>query len=102
MISLKQNTYAPAAEKTLHFKHAAEMCSVSQLALSASTFELENAHRVKSEVDDINRISRAGAQHLSEPITLGVIPTSGPFLLPKVLSEVRRHHTNFQLPPIEE
>ncbi|MFT6908369.1 MAG: LysR family hydrogen peroxide-inducible transcriptional activator, partial [Oleiphilaceae bacterium] len=41
MISLKQLRYALAVEKHLHFKKAAEECSVSQSALSSALSELE-------------------------------------------------------------
>ena len=128
MISLKQINYALAVEKTLHFKRAAEMCSVSQSALSASISELENtlniriferdnrkvlitpighkfldkARKVKSEVEDIYRITKAGALPLSEPMTMGIISSVGAFLLPRVLPATRQQHPAFQLKIIED
>jgi len=41
MISLKQIRYALAVEKQLHFRKAAEDCSVSQSALSTALSEME-------------------------------------------------------------
>jgi LysR family hydrogen peroxide-inducible transcriptional activator len=41
MVTLKQLSYALAIEKHLHFKKAAEACSVSQSALSTALTELE-------------------------------------------------------------
>lgn len=41
MITFKQLLYALAVEKTLHFKKAAEICHVSQSALSTALTELE-------------------------------------------------------------
>ena len=41
MISLKQIQYALAVGRTLHFKRAAEICSVSQSALSTALAEME-------------------------------------------------------------
>lgn len=41
MISLKQLRHALAVEKYLHFRKAAESCSISQSALSTSLSELE-------------------------------------------------------------
>jgi len=41
MISLKQITYILAVEKTLHFKKAAKLCSVSQSALITAITEME-------------------------------------------------------------
>jgi len=41
MITLRQISYALAAEKTLHFKNAAELCNISQSALSTALNEME-------------------------------------------------------------
>ena len=41
MISLKQLHYALSVEQTRHFRKAAEICSVSQSALSTAVLELE-------------------------------------------------------------
>ncbi|MBA6224062.1 LysR family transcriptional regulator [Colwellia sp. MB02u-18] len=128
MISLKQLHYALAVEKTLHFKKAADACNVSQSALSTAIIELEKqlgttifernnkqvlitsygqlilnkARTVKLEVDELLQISQSNNQPLIQPMTLGVIPTIGPYLLPKVLPEVRRQYPNFKLKIIEE
>jgi LysR family hydrogen peroxide-inducible transcriptional activator len=128
MISLKQLHYALAVEKTLHFKKAADACNVSQSALSTAIIELEKqlgtsifernnkqvlitsygqlilnkARTVKLEVDELLQISQSNNQLFVHPMTLGVIPTIGPYLLPKVLPEVRRQYPNFKLKIIEE
>jgi LysR family hydrogen peroxide-inducible transcriptional activator len=128
MISLKQLHYALAIEKTLHFKKAAEACNVSQSALSTAISELEKqlgttlfernnkqvlvsnngqlildkAKKIKLEVDELLQISKINKQPFSSPMTLGVIPTIGPYLLPKVLPEVRRLHPCFKLKILEE
>ncbi len=128
MISLKQLHYALAVEKTLHFKKAADACNVSQSALSTAIIELEKqlgttifernnkqvlitsygqlilnkARTVKLEVDELLQISQSNNQPFVHPMTLGVIPTIGPYLLPKVLPEVRRQYPNFKLKIIEE
>ena len=41
MISLRQIRYALAVEETLHFRKAAELCSISQSALSTALAEME-------------------------------------------------------------
>jgi LysR family hydrogen peroxide-inducible transcriptional activator len=41
MISLRQIQFALAVEETLHFRKAAERCSVSQSALSTALAEME-------------------------------------------------------------
>jgi len=128
MISLKQLHYALAIEKTLHFKKAAEACNISQSALSTAISELEKqlgttlfernnkqvlvsddgrlildkAKKIKLEVDELLQISKMNQQPFSSPMSLGVIPTIGPYLLPKVLPEVRRQHPRFKLKILEE
>ena len=128
MISLKQLHYALAVEKTLHFKKAAEACNVSQSALSTAISELEKqlgttifernnkqvlvtnngqlilnkAKKVKLELDELLQISQINKQPFSSAMIIGVIPTIGPYLLPKVLPEVRKKYPTFQLRIIEE
>ncbi|MEH6596057.1 MAG: LysR substrate-binding domain-containing protein [Colwellia polaris] len=128
MISLKQLHYALAVEKTLHFKKAADACHVSQSALSTAIIELEKqlgtiifernnkqvlitnhgqlilkkAKSIKFEIDELLQISQSNKQPFANAMTIGVIPTIGPYLLPKVLPEVRRQHPDFKLRIIEE
>jgi len=128
MISLKQLHYALAVEKTLHFKKAAEACNVSQSTLSTAINELEKqlgvavfernnkqvlvtnngqlildkAKSVKLAVDELVQISQSSKEPFANPMSIGVIPTIGPYLLPKVLPEVRKQYPNFQLKIIEE
>ncbi|WP_441003409.1 LysR substrate-binding domain-containing protein [Pseudocolwellia agarivorans] len=128
MISFKQLSYALAIEKTLHFKKAAEACNVSQSALSTAITELERqldvtifernnkqvlitdkgelilnkARRVKLELDELLQIAQVDNQPFANPMKIGVIPTIGPYLLPKVLPEVRKQYPDFKLRIIEE
>lgn len=128
MISLKQLTYALAIEKTLHFKKAAEACNVSQSALSTAITELEKqldvtifernnkqvlvtengqlilnkAKKIKVELDELLQISTLHKEPFFNPMKIGVIPTIGPYLLPKVLPEVRKQYPDFKLRIIEE
>jgi len=128
MISLKQLNYALAVEKTLHFKKAADACNVSQSALSTAIIELEKqlgsiifernnkqvlitshgqlilnkAKTIKLEIDELLQISQSNKQAFINPMIIGVIPTIGPYLLPKVLPEVRRQYPNFKLKIIED
>lgn len=127
MISFKQLSYALAVEQTRHFRKAAEQCSVSQSALSTAITELEHqlgtqlfernnkqvlvtpvgreilakARRIRLEIDDLYQISRQQQTPLSYPMRIGIIPTIGPYLLPKALPVVREMHPNFRL-SIEE
>jgi LysR family hydrogen peroxide-inducible transcriptional activator len=128
MISIKQLHYALAIEKTLHFKKAAEACNVSQSALSTAIHELEKqlgvtifernnkqvlvtsngqlilnkAKKVKLELDELMQIAQGNKVPFASSMTIGVIPTIGPYLLPKVLPEVRKQYPNFKLKIIEE
>ncbi len=128
MISIKQLHYALAIEKTLHFKKAAEACNVSQSALSTAINELEKqlgvtifernnkqvlvtndgqlilnkAKNVKLELDELLQIAQTNKQPFFSPMSIGVIPTIGPYLLPKVLPEVRKQYPSFKLKIIEE
>ncbi|MDX1452804.1 MAG: LysR substrate-binding domain-containing protein [Oleiphilaceae bacterium] len=128
MLSLKQITYALAVEKTLHFKKAADACAISQSALSTALNELEKqlgfqvferdnkkvlvtplgqqfldkARQVKLQVDELHQLSRAQQAPLSYPMTLGVIPTIGPYLLPRVLPDLRKAYPEFRLTLVEE
>lgn len=128
MISLKQLHYALAIEKTLHFKKAAEACNVSQSALSTAINELEKqlattvfernnkqvlvtdkgklilakAKKIKVELDELLQISKSHKQPFENPMAIGVIPTIGPYLLPKVLPEVRKQFPDFRLKIVEE
>ena len=128
MISLKQLIYALAVEKTRHFKKAADMCAVSQSALSTAITELEKqldiqiferdnkkvlvtpigeqfldkAQQIKLAVDDLYLLANAEKAPLSYPMTIGVIPTIAPYLLPKVLPGLRKAFRDFQLSIVEE
>ncbi|MGB0867159.1 MAG: LysR substrate-binding domain-containing protein [Granulosicoccaceae bacterium] len=127
MISLKQLNYAVAVGKERHFKRAAELCSVSQSALSSAIAELENqldaqlferdnkrvlvtpigeqvlhkAREILAQVEELRQLPQQDHAPLSYPMTLGVIPTIGPYLLPQVLPRVRRDYPNFPLSIVE-
>lgn len=111
MISIKQLTYALAVEKTLHFKKAAELCSISQSALSTALNELEKqlglqiferdnkkvlvtpvgaevlgkARSIILQVEELQLLASGQQEPLSFPMTIGVIPTICPYLLPRVM-----------------
>ena len=108
MISVKQINYALAVEKELHFKNAADKCYVSASTLSNAISEMEKQlgfeifernnkkvivtklgekilkkyKNIKLQLEDIKKISENNSQPLSHPISLGVIPTISPFLMP--------------------
>lgn len=128
MITLKQITYLLAVEKTKHFKKAADMCAVSQSALSTAISELEKqlglliferdnkkvlvtpegapildaARRIKIDMDDLYQLAQANKAPFSAPMSLGAIPSIGPFLFPKTLPKVRELYPDFKLRIVEE
>jgi len=128
MISLKQIHYMLAVAKTLHFKKAAELCSVSQSALSTAIIEMEKqlgfqvferdnkkvlvtsmgeqciakARIIKIQMDDLAQMGQALKSPLSFPMSLGVIPTIGPYLLPVVMPAVYQNYPDCKLSIIEE
>lgn len=128
MISLKQLNYALAVEKHLHFKKASEACSVSQSALSTALTELEKqlglqiferdnkkvlvteigkqvlekAQNILLQVDDLYKLANAQQAPLSYPLSIGVIPTIAPFLLPIVLPALAQQYPKLELQVLEE
>lgn len=128
MISTKQLTYALAVERTLHFKRAAEHCHITQSALSTALAELEKqlgfqlferdnkkvlvtpigeevlrrARDIMSRVEDLQRLADTLKSPLSYPITIGLIPTIAPYLLPKVFPELKLQYPDCQPVIVEE
>lgn len=123
MITLRHIRYALALEQTLHFGKAAELCAISQSALSTGLAEmekqlgfpiferdnkkvfvtplgrevLEKARRIKLEVEDLERLAEAYRTPLSSPLTIGIIPTIAPYLLPRILPTLRAEHPSLEL-----
>lgn len=128
MISTKQLYYALAVEKTLHFKKAAESCNVSQSALSTAVSELEKqlglqiferdnkkvlvtpvgkeildkARHIVLQVGELQHLADEQQSPLSFPISVGVIPTIAPYLLPKLFPVLAKYYPQAQLNIIEE
>ena len=128
MISLKQIHYALAVEKTLHFKKAAEACNISQSALSTALSEMEKqlgfqvferdnrkvlvtplgrqlldrARAVEVQMEDLQRLADAQKEPLSTPLSIGVIPTIGPYLLPRILPALEHSYPRLKLSIVED
>ena len=128
MISLKQVHYALAVERHLHFRRAAEECNISPSALSNSLAELERqlgfsiferdnrkvlvtplgqqvldrARSIELQMADLHRLADSQKELLSTPLAIGVIPTIGPYLLPRVLPELQRRFPNLQMNIVED
>lgn len=121
--SIKQLKYLCAVAEHRHFSKAAAACHVTQSTLSAAIAELESQLSVKifernkktvlitalgekllvqarivlGEVEDFVGIARAHEAPLVGDLRLGVIPTIGPFLLPAILSDLRKSFDKLKL-----
>ncbi len=128
MITLRQLEFALAVAKHRHFKRAAEECNISQSALSLGIAELEKqldtqifernnkqvlitpigeeilvrAQRVFSEINDLTTRAQSHQTPLAYPMTVGMIPTIAPYLLPKVLPELKTQYPNFRMTVVEQ
>jgi LysR family hydrogen peroxide-inducible transcriptional activator len=123
MITLRQLRYLAALARHGHFGRAAEACSVTQPALSMQIRDLERTlgvqvvERRPGEVmlTDVGReVARRGedvlaasrdlvdfARHrgglLTGRLTLGVIPSLAPYLLPRILPVLQRQFPELRL-----
>ena len=121
--SVKQLEYLVALDETVHFGKAAELCHVTPSTLSAGIKDLENllgvtlAERSKRHVhmtsigseialrskqllrdaEDIMALAKSNSEPMSGDLKLGVIPTIGPFLLPKVITQLNIKYPQLRL-----
>lgn len=123
MMTLRQLRYLAALVQYGHFGRAAEACAVTQPALSMQIRDLERTlgvtlvERRPGEVvltgigrdiarrgadvlaasRDLIDFARHSGQVLTGPLTLGVIPTLAPYILPKILPVLQNRFPNLQL-----
>ena len=127
MITLKQINYALSVQKNLHFKRAADECFVSPSTLSNAINEMEadlgtqiferdnkkvivtksgeeilkKAKEIKIQMQDIYNLDNKNNSVLNSSISMGIIPTVGPYLLPLILPELKRNFPNLNLKIVE-
>jgi LysR family hydrogen peroxide-inducible transcriptional activator len=118
VLSTKQLRYFDAVARLGHFRKAADLCAVTQPALSMQIADMEQqlgvelierrakgialteagkevarrAARILAELRDISDFADHCKKPLSAPIRLGVIPTIAPYMLPPLLPLLRSHY----------
>ncbi|MAL10396.1 MAG: LysR family transcriptional regulator [Maricaulis sp.] len=121
--TLRQLSFLLALAEHGSFSRAAEASFVTQPTLSAGIKELEGilgvvlvergargatltpagevaverARRALTEAEDLVQAARAAGEPLAGPFRLGVIPTIAPFLLPRVVPELRHRFRKLEL-----
>ena len=121
--TFKQLRYLIALGKYMHFGKAAEACFVSQSAFSVAIRELEStlgvqlfdrtnkrvtitamgqeiivqARLVVRDLEALVDMTGVSNEPFSGKLRLGIIPTISPFLLPKILPQLRSHFPRLQL-----
>ena len=113
--TMKQLQYLAALADTRHFGRAAERCHITQSTLSAGIRDLESvlgtkvaersnrrvlitrigeqiAEKTKAllrDAQEVMDLAKSGRSPMTGEMRLGVIPTIGPFYLPRVLPALR-------------
>ncbi|WP_108260732.1 LysR substrate-binding domain-containing protein [Mangrovicoccus ximenensis] len=111
MPTLRQLRYLVAIADTLHFRRAAERCGVTQPTLSAQLKDLElrlgtrlldrsrsgaaltpagreiveRSRKVLGEIEEIRFVAQSGQDVLGSAIRVGVVQSTGSYLLPHVI-----------------
>lgn len=122
-ITLRQLRYFQALARTGHFGRAAALCAVSQPALSMQIRDLERelgvplverrpggavltptgqdiatrATEILRQVQSLGDLADSRAAVLSGGLSLGVIPTIAPYLLPSTLEQITRTYPDLDL-----
>jgi LysR family hydrogen peroxide-inducible transcriptional activator len=123
MLTLRQLRYFEAAARLGHFGRAAEECAVSQPALSMQIRELEaelgaalferrpgevvltpagheiaaRASNILLAANDLVAIAARRQKALTGPLSLGVIPTLAPYILPRLLAHLQKAYPQLRL-----
>lgn len=121
--TLKHLRYFITVAKYKHFGHAADACFVTQPTLSSAIKEfeeilgvrllertkrsvlvtpightvLERARTIINEADNLVELVQTRRTPLCGELRMGVIPTIGPFLLPKIMTQIRKKFPDLQL-----
>ncbi|MDX2164632.1 MAG: LysR substrate-binding domain-containing protein [Gammaproteobacteria bacterium] len=122
-MNIRDLKYLVAVVESEHFGQAAEQCCVSQPTLSMQLKKLEDelgvqlfernnkcvmttpigkqlaeqAKRILGEINTLKNIASNSKDPCSGDFHLGIIPTMGPYLLPQLLSALKKHLTKLNL-----
>jgi len=122
-ITLKQLRYFQALTRQGHFGRAADLCAVSQPALSVQIKNLEDTlglplfergardlrltrfgedfarrvHDILRDVDALGDLARAARDRPVSRLRLGVIPTIAPYLLPRLIPDLTRAYPGLEI-----
>ncbi len=122
-LNLRDLQYLVALAEARHFGRAARKCNVSQPTLSSQLKKLEEflgvalierqprrialtaagktvverARRMLREAEDIRALARASQDPLGGRLKIGLIPTLGPYLLPRIAPRLQRALPKLQL-----
>ena len=122
-LTLKQFRYFEALAREGHFGRAAEVCAISQPALSMQIKELEetlgadlferNARQLRltgfgegfairvrevlRSVDELSDFARSAEGEFLSQLRIGVIPTIAPYLLPKIIGNLTHEYPSLDI-----
>ena len=122
-LSLKQFRYFEALARLGHFGRAAEVCAISQPALSMQIKEMEaslgtalfergprqvrlthfgeafalRVREILRSVDELSDLARAAQEGLVGRLRIGVIPTVAPYLLPSLMATLARQYAGLEI-----
>jgi len=122
-VNLRDLQYLVTLAETRHFGRAALRCNVSQPTLSTQLRKLEEslgvalierrprrialtaagqavaerARRMLRDAEDIRALARASQDPLGGQLKIGLIPTLGPYLLPRIAPRLQRALPKLQL-----
>ncbi len=122
-MNLQDLRYVVALADTGHFAHAAEACHVTQSTLSTQIKKLEDdlgivlfdrslrrvaatpaareivagARRILEEAQRMRSLAKQAMDPMARTLTLGVIPTVAPYLLPHAVGELRQRYARLRL-----
>jgi LysR family hydrogen peroxide-inducible transcriptional activator len=123
MLTLKQLRYLMALSEHRHFGKAAKACAITQPALSMQIQELEaklgaalverrpgavvfteigrevvhRAGQVLAAARDLEEFARHRGRLLTGRLQFGVIPSLGPYVLPKILPALQRRYPDLRV-----